>query len=104
MESVEDGVAITTVLPGTPADEAGLREATGVELVDGQEQPTGGDVIVEFDGQRVTSPIALQSAVDAQRPGETVSDRRPSRRQPEIRRGHACGTTVRRQSRGLVHT
>jgi S1-C subfamily serine protease len=72
MEPVEDGVAVTRVLPDTPADDAGLRAATGVELVDGQEQPTGGDVIVEFDGQRVTSPIALQSAVDARRPGDTV--------------------------------
>ena len=26
----------------------------------------------EFDGQTVTSPTALQSAVDARRPGETV--------------------------------
>ena len=34
---------------------------------------TGGDVIVEFDGQQVTSPTALQSAVDARRPGEKVS-------------------------------
>ena len=29
-------------------------------------------MIVEFDGQAVTSPTALQSAVDARRPGETV--------------------------------
>ena len=50
-----------------------MRAATGTELVDGQERPTGGDVIVEFDGQAVTSPTALQSAVDARQPGETVS-------------------------------
>ena len=73
MAPVEEGVAITTVVPDTPADEAGLRAATGTELVDGQERPTGGDVIVEFDGQAVTSPTALQSAVDARQPGETVS-------------------------------
>ncbi len=72
MASVEDGVAITEVVPDTPADEADLRAATGTEVVDGQEIPTGGDVIVEFDGQAVTSPTALQSAVDARRPGETV--------------------------------
>ena len=72
MARVEDGVAITEVVPDTPADEADLRAATGTEVVDGQEIPTGGDVIVEFDGQAVTSPTALQSAVDARRPGETV--------------------------------
>jgi S1-C subfamily serine protease len=70
---VEEGVAITTVLPDTPAEEAGLRAATGTELVDGLERPTGGDVILEFDGQAVASATALQSAVDARRPGETVS-------------------------------
>ena len=72
MSPVEEGVAITSVLPGTPADDAGLRAATGSDVVDGQERPTGGDVIVEFDGQEVTSATALQSAVDARRPGETV--------------------------------
>jgi S1-C subfamily serine protease len=73
MAPVERGVAVTSVLPGTPAAEAGLRAATGTEIVDGQQQPTGGDVIVEFDGSPVTSGTALQSAVDARRPGETVS-------------------------------
>ena len=73
MAPVDEGVAVTQVVPDTPADEAGLRPATGTELVDGQEIPTGGDIIVEFDGQAVRSPTALQSAVDARRPGETVS-------------------------------
>ena len=73
MTPVPDGVAVTKVLPDTPADRAGLRAATGTRLVDGQEQPTGGDVVVEFDGEEVTSAAALQSAVDARRPGEKVS-------------------------------
>jgi S1-C subfamily serine protease len=73
MTQVPEGVAIRNVLPDTPAAEAGLRAATGTEIVDGQEQPTGGDVIVEFDGEKVTSSTALQSAVDAHRPGETVA-------------------------------
>ncbi|HEX4745437.1 MAG TPA: trypsin-like peptidase domain-containing protein [Gaiellaceae bacterium] len=73
MSPVEDGAAITRVVPGTPADDAGLRAATGTEVVDGREVPTGGDVIVEFDGQAVRTPTALQSAVDARQPGEKVS-------------------------------
>jgi putative serine protease PepD len=70
---VDGGVPVTEVVPGAPADDAGVRAATGTELIDGQQVPTGGDVIVEFDGQDVTSPTALQSAVDARRPGDTVS-------------------------------
>jgi S1-C subfamily serine protease len=73
MSPVPEGVAITNVLSGTPAAKAGLRAATGSKIVDGQERPTGGDVIVEFDGEQVTSATALQSAVDAHRPGQTVS-------------------------------
>lgn len=72
MALTSDGVAVTEVLPGTPAEKAGLREATGTKVVDGQQQPTGGDVIVEFDGEKVASAVALQSAVDARRPGDTV--------------------------------
>jgi S1-C subfamily serine protease len=34
--------------------------------------PTGGDIVLEFDGEQVTSAVALQSAVDARRPGDTV--------------------------------
>ena len=72
MTPVPGGLAITRVRPDTPADEAGLRAATGTRLVDGQELPTGGDVVVEFAGQEVTSATELQ---------------RRSRRAPPRRRG-----------------
>ena len=72
MAPTSEGVAVTEVLPGTPAAKAGLRPATGTEVVDGQEQPTGGDLVLDFDGDKVTSAVALQSAVDARRPGDTV--------------------------------
>ena len=68
-----DEAARAAFLDRSCGDDAGLRGATGAELVDGQKVPTGGDVIVEFDGQAISSPTALQSAVDARRPGETVS-------------------------------
>ena len=73
MLDVADGAAITEVVPGTPADDAGLRPATGTSTVDGQEVPTGGDVIVAFDGDDVSSSAALQSAVEAKQPGDEVS-------------------------------
>jgi len=73
MVEVPNGVAITSVRSGTPAEATGLRAATGTELVDGRERPTGGDVIVAFDGEDVTSPAELQSAVDRRQPGDTVT-------------------------------
>jgi serine protease Do len=78
------------VLSDTPADRADLRPATGAALVDGQQQPTGGDVVVEFDGERVTSPSELQTAVDARRPGDKISItvlREGSRRSIEVTLG-----------------
>lgn len=72
MLPVPNGVAVTEVRPGTPAEDAGLRAATGTETVDGEEVPTGGDVIVEFDGKTITSAAELQAAVDAREPGDTV--------------------------------
>ena len=67
-----DGVTVTDVRDGGPAEEAGLRPATGERTVDGRRVPIGGDVIVEFDGQEITSSAELQSAVESKRPGDTV--------------------------------
>jgi S1-C subfamily serine protease len=72
MLGVENGVAVTEVRTDTPAEEAGLRAATGTRLENGQEVPTGGDIIVEFDGREITSAPDLQAAVDARKPGDTV--------------------------------
>ena len=64
---------VTEVRQGTPAAEAGLRAATGSAMVDGQSYPTGGDVITAVDGTAITDGAALQTAIDAKRPGDTVS-------------------------------
>jgi putative serine protease PepD len=73
MVDVADGAAITEVRPGTPAADAGLRAATGTSTVDGQQVPTGGDVIVAFDGDDISTSAELQSTVDAKQPGDNVS-------------------------------
>ncbi|HJS50239.1 MAG TPA: trypsin-like peptidase domain-containing protein [Gaiellaceae bacterium] len=73
MVAVPEGVAVTRVRSGTPAEQAGLRAATTTETVDGAQRPIGGDVIVAFAGKDVTSAAALQSAVDAMQPGDRVA-------------------------------
>ncbi len=70
---VPDGAMVTEVREGTPAAEAGLRAATGSAMVDGQSLPTGGDVITAVDDTAITDGASLQSAIDAKRPGDTVS-------------------------------
>ena len=72
MVDVANGVAVTGVRDGSPAEDAGLRPSDGERVEDGQRVPTGGDVIVEFEGEAVDSTAELQSAVEARRPGDTV--------------------------------
>jgi putative serine protease PepD len=52
------GAAIAEVVPGSPAAEAGLVE---------------GDKIVELDGEPIDSTEALIAAIDARKPGDTVT-------------------------------
>jgi Do/DeqQ family serine protease len=52
-----NGVVVTRVLPSTPAEEAGLRR---------------GDVIVEVDGQKITSAEQLQRLVESSRVGQSL--------------------------------
>jgi S1-C subfamily serine protease len=66
------GVEVATVRAGTPAKNAGLRGATGSKTIDGQQYPTGGDVITAIDGQKVTSSEDVQQTIDAHQPGDTV--------------------------------
>ena len=70
---VPAGAMVTEVRQGTPAAEAGLRAASGSEMVKGQSYPTGGDVITAVDGTDITDGASLQSAIDAKRPGDSVS-------------------------------
>ncbi len=70
---VPAGAMVTEVRQGTPAAEAGLRAASGSAMVNGQSYPTGGDVITAVDGTAITDGASLQSAIDAKRPGDSVS-------------------------------
>jgi putative serine protease PepD len=68
-----EGVELDAVKPGTPAKDAGLKAATGTKVVGGDTYSTGGDVITAVGGQKVTTSEELQRAVDAKRPGDTLS-------------------------------
>ena len=70
---VPAGAMVTEVREGTPAADSGLRAATGSAMVDGQSFPTGGDVITAVDDTAVTSGADLQTAIDAKRPGDSVT-------------------------------
>ena len=66
------GAAVAEVRPGTPAQQAGLKAATGEKTVDGTPYPTGGDIVTAADGQEITTSDQLQKAVDAKKPGDTM--------------------------------
>jgi S1-C subfamily serine protease len=68
----EFGALVAHVVPGGPAEKAGLRGADGTIQFQAAEYETGGDAIVEIEGQEVNQPDALVQAVDARKPGEKM--------------------------------
>ena len=70
---VPQGVEVTEVRPGTPAARAGLDGANASKTVNGETYPTGGDVITEVDGHRVTSADRLRELIDAKQPGDEIT-------------------------------
>jgi putative serine protease PepD len=67
------GVEVTSVVAGSPAATAGLKAATGSQVVNGQQYATGGDVITAIDGHPVTSADTLQAEVAGKKPGSTIT-------------------------------
>lgn len=55
--SVDEGAGIVNVVPGGPADDAGVEE---------------GDVVVSFDGEAIPDSAALGEAIRSHEPGDTV--------------------------------
>jgi S1-C subfamily serine protease len=66
------GAMVTEVRPGTAADRANLRPATGQRTIQGEIYATGGDVITEIDGRAVDGADALRRQIDARQPGDKV--------------------------------
>jgi putative serine protease PepD len=70
---VDQGVLVEQVLNGGPADDAGIKGATGQATVGGQTVPIGGDIITKVDGKEVTGMDEVISAVNAHKPGDELT-------------------------------
>jgi S1-C subfamily serine protease len=70
---VDEGVLVERVLGNGPADDAGIKGATGDATVDGQTFPAGGDIITEVDGKEVAGMEDLISIVNEHRPGDELT-------------------------------
>jgi S1-C subfamily serine protease len=68
-ESGLKGVAVLRVVPGSPAETAGLR---GVRILEGTNEIVPGDVIVALDGASVESVGQLLSRLDDKRVGDNA--------------------------------
>jgi S1-C subfamily serine protease len=66
------GGLLAEVVPGGPAEKAGLQGGDDKLRFQAGEYRTGGDVILEADGQKVVQPDDLSRLVAFRRPGEKV--------------------------------
>jgi 2-alkenal reductase len=69
----QQGAYIVGVVEDGPAARAGLRGSTRVTTVAGIEVPTGGDVVIEVDGQPIASFNDLLIAVAYKTPGDEIN-------------------------------
>jgi S1-C subfamily serine protease len=70
---VQQGVLVEQVLNGGPADDAGLKGATGQATIGGQTVPIGGDIITKVDGKQVSGMDDVISAVNEHKPGDELT-------------------------------
>jgi S1-C subfamily serine protease len=68
----EFGALVASVVPGGPADQAGLQGADGTIRFQAAEYETGGDVIVEIEGRKVVQPDDLARIIAEKLPGEKI--------------------------------
>ena len=70
---VSQGVLIEQVFKGGPADDAGIKGATGQATIAGQTFPVGGDIITKVDGKPVSGMNDVISAVNGHQPGDDIT-------------------------------
>jgi putative serine protease PepD len=70
---VQQGVLVEQSLSGGPADDAGIKGATGQATIGGQTVPIGGDIITKIDGKQIAGMNDLISAVNEHNPGNEIT-------------------------------
>ena len=70
---VDNGALIMEVVPGSPADDAGLRSGDQDVVIDGTSYSLGGDIVTSADGEPVTSPDDLRRIVQSEDPGDSLT-------------------------------
>jgi S1-C subfamily serine protease len=71
--SVERGAYIVRVIPRGPAEQAGLQGGSSLVNVDGVDVPTGGDVIIAADGERIDDYSELLAIIASHDPGTSIN-------------------------------
>jgi S1-C subfamily serine protease len=69
---VKAGVIVESVTKKSGADKAGLRGGQKQVVVAGETFVLGGDIIVSFDGQKISSIEELRDAIAAHKPGDKI--------------------------------
>jgi S1-C subfamily serine protease len=90
------GGLISNVVPGGPAEEAGLRGGDDEITFQAGEYRTGGDVILKVDGTDIIGPNDLARVIAAHRPGDQVTVtilRDGERKDVQVRLGKRPETT-----------
>jgi S1-C subfamily serine protease len=70
---VDQGLLITDVIEGSPADRAGVRGGMEERTVDGTTWVLGGDIIVEADGTRLRTFDELRELIEGKDPGDELT-------------------------------
>ncbi len=68
----DGGALVQSVVPDSPADEAGIEAGDAQLTVDGQPLRAGGDLITAVDGEAVAGMDDVIAAVDAKQPGDEL--------------------------------